>query len=109
MAVAGAALPEGVKIEDGAVTMAGVPFEQASAAEQLRVSTSIAMALNPKLRIILVRDGSLLDADGVRTIAEMADKNDFQVWLERVAAGERAGVLIEDGEVAPEIESAKVE
>lgn len=100
-AVASAALPEGVKIEDGAVTMSGVPFEQASAAEQLRVSTSIAMALNPKLRIILMRDGSLLDADGVRTIAEMADKNDFQVWLERVASGERAGVLIEDGEVAP--------
>lgn len=100
-AVAGASLPDGVRIDGDDVTLDGIPFDQASAAEQLRVSAGIAMALNPKLRVILVRDGSLLDADGMRTIAEMAEKNDFQVWLERVAHGERAGVVIEDGEVAP--------
>ena len=60
----------------------------------------MAMALNPKLRVIRILDGSLLDADNLALITEMAAGADFQVWVERVADGSGVGVVIEDGSVA---------
>lgn len=101
-AISGAALPvPGIEFNDEDVLLNAVPFEQASAAEQLRVSTAIAMALKPTLRVILIRDGSLLDANGMAFMAEIAMQNNFQIWIERVSTGERTGILIEDGKVAP--------
>ncbi len=81
------------------VTLNGVPFDQASSAEQLRVSVAIAMATNPKLRVIRIQDGSLLDDEGIAMIAEMAREKDFQVWLEAVDASGKVGIYMEEGEV----------
>jgi AAA domain len=83
--------------EDGEVMYNDVPFSQASSAEQLRVSIGMALSLNPKLRILLIRDGSLLDADSLKVIAEMAEQNEAQVWMERVSTGGEVSVIIEDG------------
>jgi len=101
-ALAAAKFPvEGLSIADELVTFNGIPLEQASSAEQLRVGLAMGSALNPKLRVVLVRDGSLLDSDGMRLVAEWAEKEGMQVLMERVANdGEGAGVVIEDGEVA---------
>jgi hypothetical protein len=82
----------------GSVTFGRIPFEQASSAEQLRVSVAIGLALNPKLRVLLIRDGSLLDEDSLRLIGEMAEKADAQLWIERVEDG-GATVIIEDGSI----------
>ena len=84
--------------EDG-VTFNDIPFSQASSAEQIRVSLAMAMSLNPKLRVIRILDGSLLDAENLAMISEMAQENDFQVWVERVGNADGVGVIIEDGEV----------
>jgi DNA repair exonuclease SbcCD ATPase subunit len=100
-AIAGAAFPiDGLGFTDEGVTYNGVPFSQASSAEQIRVSLAMAMALNPKLRVIRIIDGSLLDEENMRLIAEAAAEHDFQVWIEKVADGSGVGVTIEDGEVA---------
>lgn len=80
------------------VMFGGVPFEQASSAEQLRASTAIAMAANPQLRVLRIKDGSLLDDDSMTMLAEMAEAEDFQLWIERVGTG-GVGVVIEDGAV----------
>lgn len=99
-AIARAAMPvPGLGFGDGLVTFNGVPFEQASSAEQLQVSVAIAMAANPKLRVIRIKEGSLLDADNIALIAEMAKMHDYQIWLERVDASGKVGVVIEDGSV----------
>jgi DNA repair exonuclease SbcCD ATPase subunit len=82
----------------GGVTFNDLPFDQASAAEQLRASVAIGLALNPKLRVLLIRDGSLLDEDSLRLVAEIAEQRDAQLWIERVEEG-GATVLIEDGSV----------
>ena len=84
--------------EDG-VTLNGMPFEQASQAEQIRASFGMAMAQNPTLRVALIRQGSLLDRDGLRMLAEIACQHQAQVWVERVTNGEQVGIVIEDGEV----------
>lgn len=100
---------EGLGFGDGVVTYRGIPLVQASSAEQLRVSVAIAMAANPKIRVIRIQDGSLLDDDGLAAVAEMAKANDYQIWIERVATDGKVGILIEDGMVknaAPAVEEA---
>jgi len=99
-AIAAAKLPiDGVEFVGEAIHLNGVPFDQASDAEQLRASLAIAMAANPRLRVIRVRDGSLLDEDGLRIVEEMAGDRDFQVWCERVDSTGKVGFVIENGEV----------
>jgi hypothetical protein len=99
-AVAGAAFPvEGLAFADGAVTYRGLPLAQASGAERLRVSMAIALAMNPNLRIALIRDGSLLDAEGLALVRDMAAERGAQVWIERVGSGPECSVVIEDGRV----------
>lgn len=94
--------------EDG-VTMNGLPFEQASGAEQLRASVAMGMALRPDLRVLLVREGSLLDDEALTIMAAMADEWGGSVWLETVSnTREGPGILIEDGEVSL-VESAAAE
>jgi hypothetical protein len=77
----------------------GLPLEQASSADQLRISVSIGLALNPKLKVILIRDGSLLDDDALKSVADMAAQADAQVWMERVGKTGDVSVVIEDGMV----------
>lgn len=99
-AIAAANLPiEGLSFSESAVTLNGIPFEQASDAEQLRTSIALAMAANPKLRVVRVRDGSLLDDQAMKMLAEMAGEKDFQVWIERVDSSGSVGFVIEDGMV----------
>lgn len=92
--------------ESDEVLFNGVPFDQASDAEQLRVSIAIAMAMNPKLRVIRVRDGSLLDDEAMKLLAEMADANDCQCWIERVDGSGKVGFVIEDGRLKTEVAEA---
>ena len=101
-AIARAKLPvAGIGFGSGVVTYNDIPFEQASSAEQLRVSMSIAMAANPKLRVIRITDGSLLDDDSLAAITAMAKAGDYQVWLEVVDSSGKLGIVIEDGRVRP--------
>ena len=86
--------------DDGNVIFNGFPLDQASGAEQLRVSLAMAMSLNPKLKVIRVTDGSLLDDDGLKMLSEMADINDYQVWIESVSNTGEVGFYIEDGHLA---------
>ncbi len=89
----------GLSVDERGVLLNDVPFEQASSAEQIRVSVAMAIAMNPKLRVMLVRDGSLLDGDSLAVLEGMAKEHGAQVWLERVDATGKVGVVIEDGEV----------
>lgn len=77
-----------------------VPFEQASQAERLRAAAAVAMAGDPAIRVLFVREGSLLDAKSTRTLAELAEARGWQLWLEVVDdTPEGAGLYIDDGEL----------
>jgi DNA repair exonuclease SbcCD ATPase subunit len=97
-AISEAKMPiDGIGFGDGTVLLDGLPFEQASDAQRLRASIAIAAAMNPKLRVIRVRDGSLLDDDAMTMLAEFAEASDFQIWIERVDSTGRVGFVLEDG------------
>ena len=83
----------------GGITLNGIPFEQCSAAEQLRVSVAVGFSLNPKLRVLLIRDGSLLDDESMALVAKMAEDAKAQIWLERVGMDTHTSVVIEDGHI----------
>lgn len=90
---------EGLTWEEDKVLYNGIPYDQISSAEQLKVSMAIAMAANPKLRMIQIRDGSLLDKDNLKVIGEMTKGQDFQAWVEKVDESGKVGIVIEDGEI----------
>lgn len=87
----------GLSFTESGVVYNSLPFEQASAGEQLRVSAAIGMALNPKLKILMIRDASLLDDEAMAVLAAQAHEKGYQLWLERVGTGKEVSVLIEEG------------
>ena len=92
---------DGLGLADGDVTYKGCEFSELSQAEKVRVALGMAMAENPKLRIVRITNGSLLDDDSMAEVHRMAAEHQYQVWIERVAngpSGEGNAVYIEDGE-----------
>ncbi len=105
-AIAAAEMPvHGLSFGDEEVLLDGQPFEQASDAQQLRTSIAIAAALNPKLRVIRVREGSLLDDQAMALLDAFADEHDVQIWIERVGSGP-VGFELENGMLKSDTEEA---
>ncbi len=90
---------EGLSFGDGAVTYNDLPMDQASHAEQLKVSMAMAMSLNPKLKVIRITDGSLLDSSSMKIVEDMAKDQDYQVWIEQMDESGKVGIVISEGEV----------
>ena len=58
--------------------------------------------MNPKLKVMLIRDGSLLDDNSMKLLVEEADKSGAQIWIEVVGNRADCSVVIEDGEIQSE-------
>lgn len=99
-AIAAAKFPvPGLTLGEEEVLIDGHPFVQAGKAQQIRTSIALAMALNPTIKVIRIMDGSLLDSDAMKIVAEMAEEHGFQVWVELVSEDGKAGIIIEDGHI----------
>lgn len=97
-AIAAAKLPvDGLEFGDGVILLNGIPLNQCSAAQRLRTSIAIAMAVNPRLRVLRISEGSLLDKKGMQILAEMCEGGGYQAWVEKVADDAKAGYVIEEG------------
>lgn len=84
---------------DGMVTFNDLPLSQASDAEQVELSMSLSLAMNPGLKVVLIREGSTLDRDAMALVAKMAEEAGAQVWIERVDDRDAGAIIIEDGNV----------
>jgi DNA repair exonuclease SbcCD ATPase subunit len=91
---------QGLGFDKGDVTFDGVPFEQASQAQKVRVSAGIAMALNPALKVMLVRDGAFLSEKSLALLAEIAAEKEYLVLVETVDTSGTVGIVIDDGAIA---------
>lgn len=89
----------GLSFDSDAVTYNDLPIDQASHAEQLEVSMAMAMSLNPKLKVIRITDGSLLDSSSMKIVEDMAKDQDYQVWIEQMDESGKVGIVISEGEV----------
>jgi hypothetical protein len=90
---------EGLAFGEDDVVVKGQPWEQASLAERIEVCVAMGFALNPELRVLLAREGSGLDDEHLALVAQLAEKADGQLWIERVGDRDEAAVVIEDGMV----------
>lgn len=98
---------QGLSFGEDGVLFNDLPFEQASGEQQIIVSAAMALAQNPRLRILLIRNGSLLDKKHRTILAKWASENDCQIWLEVVSEdGAGCQVVIQDGMIAEREEHA---
>lgn len=99
-AIASANLPvDGLSWAEDGITLNEIPFDQASTAEQIKTSVAIAMSANPEIRVIRIKEGSLLDKDSMRLISDLAQEHGFQVWIETISSDDPAAIVIEDGQI----------
>lgn len=94
---------KGVSVDDTGVTFNGVPFDQASEAQRIRVAVGLSCAKRPDLNIVYVREGSGLDRDSRKLVEEIAAEYKAQVWFEKAIDdkkyADKGAIVIEDGEV----------
>lgn len=99
--LAAAKLPvDGLEIGDDGITLAGVPFAQASMSEQLRVALALAIAGSPGLHDVWIKDAAVLDDESLDLVAQHAAASGKRVWLERVGTADPGVIVIRDGEVS---------
>ena len=84
---------------DGGLQYNGIPFAQASTAERYEVAIAIAFARNPKLKLVYLEHGSLLDAKTFQRVCEFVSANNGQVIFEIVGDAKNGvpSVVFEDG------------
>lgn len=101
-AIKDANLPiEGLELTDEGVMMNGTFFSQLSTAEQIRISALVAMSQNPGLKIIIIREGALMNSANLTMLSELAAENGFQLWIEKFQEQKgESGLHIVDGAIA---------
>lgn len=94
----------GLTVTADGILFDGQPLSQASFAQQLQLGVALAMKANPTLKVAIIKEASMLDDEAMQALAEMAAKEGFQVWIERVGKGSEDAIVIEAGAVksAPE-------
>jgi DNA repair ATPase RecN len=90
---------EGLDVDAEHVIFDGAPLEQASDAQRLRVSLSIAAALASEVSDVWIRDGALLDEHSLAAVRAFAEASGRRIWVERVGDGDDDAIVMEDGKV----------
>lgn len=109
-AVAAAPIPvKGLGLEGGQVTFTGLPMQNLSSSERLRVSVGLQIAVNPEIRIMLIDRWNDLDDDSRAIVREMADEANCQILTTVVGVkDEDITVTIREGRVSePSSEDAR--
>lgn len=91
----------GLTILSDGLAYEGIPLEQINDAKKLEICVCIAMAMNPKLKVLRIK-GNDLDAESLRAIGRIVEDQDYQIWVEKVSDNEKIGFYIEDGNLVVE-------
>ncbi|MGO3884714.1 MAG: ATP-binding protein [Mycetocola sp.] len=89
----------GLSVSDDGVLLDGVPFKQANTAAQIKAAFDLVTSAQPELRIVQIRDGSLLDSDSLAHIEKVASERGFLVLVEVVDESGTVGFTFKDGKV----------
>lgn len=89
-----------LSVNEETILYDNIPLAQVNDSMQLRIAVAMSMALNPKLKVILMK-GNDLDSASLETVCKLADEKDYQVWIEKVSDDKKnkTGFIIEDGSV----------
>lgn len=86
--------------EDG-ILLNNLPFteEQCSQAQLCKAAVAIGFAFKPRIPVVLIKDAAILSKASMEAIAEMADKEEGQVWMECIESEDPHALEIVDGEI----------
>jgi predicted ATP-dependent endonuclease of OLD family len=75
-----------LSFDDDTITYKGLPLndKQINTASLIGIGCRIGMAMNPKLRLMVIKDGSLLDKKILKHILTICDKEGYQLLIEMV-------------------------
>lgn len=93
----------GLSVGNDGIMLNGIPFEQLSSGERLRICVAIAMKMAGDLKILRISNASLLDKESRQELARLLEESDFQGWVE-VVESDSDGVkyIVESGNVRKE-------
>lgn len=88
----------GLSFSDEGLLYEGLPFTetQISKSKIIEIGIRIGMALNPNLRIMRIKDGSLLDSSTLETVKALCKDKDYQLFIEKVTDDNELGFIIEE-------------
>lgn len=93
----------GISYIDGDIAQNGIMFDNLSQAQKINLTLQLSMAANPDLKIIYIKDGSLLDIGMRQLLIQESKANNFQLWLEEVNTPDQSDstytIRIEDGNI----------
>jgi len=99
LAIENATFPvAGLAFDDAGVRYKGTLIGQLAFSESLRISTAIGLAMMPDLPLVLIDQGSELDDEHLRLVAQLAAEHGAQVVGTLVSSSEQIEVQILDGE-----------
>lgn len=77
---------KGISFDENQIYYNGLPFNEKNVPKShiWAIGVKISMLMNPNLRVIFIKDGSLLDDDTVKAILGMAKKYGYQIIMEVV-------------------------
>lgn len=77
---------KGLAFDDENVTFRGLPLSNGNipSSQLIGIGLKIGMALNPNLRLLVIRDGSLLDKKTMNFILKTCEKENYQLLIEVV-------------------------
>lgn len=76
---------KGLEVGIGEIRLGGVPFSQASQAQQITVACVLGMRQDPRLRLLTADDGEHLDKNSRETLFRIASENNFEVIFTSVS------------------------
>lgn len=77
---------KGLTFDEEGISYDGLPLhdEQINTAKLIEIGLKIGMAMNPNLRVMIIKDGSLLDKETLNKIINIADKRGYYLLIEVV-------------------------
>lgn len=78
---------DGLSFNEEQVFYNGLPMteSQTNKSKLIEIGMRIGMCLNPNLRVIIINDGSLMDAEQLKIVVGLAQENNFQLIIEKVS------------------------
>lgn len=78
---------DGLTFDEEGIYFKGLPFQEGQhpTSTIIAIGTKIAQAMNPNLRMIVIKDGSLLDKDVLKWLINNCEENNYQLFIEKVS------------------------
>lgn len=91
---------EGMYVEGDGIYVNDVPLSEVNTADRIRIAMHVAMNQNPKLKIVIIRNGSMLDEKSLKIVEEMATAKGYQVLIEKVGSHSGESIHITEGVIS---------